>query len=234
MTGALDVLTDWPSRLDDLFGRISSEFARAEPRRQARKYLEGLLGDAKRKNAWQLAEQIGDARPWRTQRVLSHVQWDQDRVRDVCRAYVAADALYGSDKSLRVLLERREVPYVLAVRGNEVLNVLTADREFLRLKASALADLVPEDGWKRLSAGVGAKGQRYYDWARLRLFRLQEPPWDHWLLIRRNRKDHADKACYVTFGPMETTLADLVRVAGRRWAVEECFEIAKQECGLAD
>ncbi|WP_143271994.1 hypothetical protein [Azospirillum brasilense] len=72
--------------------------------------------------------------------------WDQDRVRDVCRAYVAADALYGSDKSLCVPLERREVPYVLAVRGNEVLNVLTADREFLRLKASALADLVPEDG----------------------------------------------------------------------------------------
>jgi SRSO17 transposase len=67
----------------------------------------------------------------------------------------------------------------------------------------------------------------------LRLFWLQEPPWDHWLLIRRNRKDHADKACYVTFGPMDTTLTDLVRVAGRRWAIEECFEIAKQDCGLA-
>ncbi|CAO3426810.1 Mobile element protein [Azospirillum argentinense] len=40
--------------------------------------------------------------------------------------WVAADALYGSDKSLRVLLEQRAVPYVLAVRGNEVLNVLTA------------------------------------------------------------------------------------------------------------
>ncbi|KAA1052993.1 Mobile element protein [Azospirillum argentinense] len=343
MTTALDMLTGWPSQLDELFGRISGEFARAEPRRQARKYLEGLLGGAKRKNGWQLAEQIGDARPWRTQRVLSHVLWDQDRVRDVCRAYiveqlgrdgvlivdetgflkkgehsvgvarqysgtagridncqvgvflayaterghalidrrlylpedwlddehrregripadvafatkpamaramiaqaldagvpcgwVAADALYGSDKSLRVLLEQRAVPYVLAVRGNEVLNVLTAEREFLHLKASALADLVPEDGWKRLSAGVGAKGQRYYDWARLRLFRLQEPLWDHWLLIRRNRKNHADKAYYVTFGPMETTLADLVRVAGRRWAIEECFEIAKQDCGLAD
>ncbi len=127
--------------------------------------------------------------------------------------WVAADALYGSDKSLRVLLEQREVPYVLAVRGNEVLNVLTAEREFLHLKASAY--LVPEDRWKRLSAGVGAKGQRYYDWARLRLFRLQEPPWDHWLLIRRNRKDHADKAYYVTFGPMQTTLVDLVRVRMR-------------------
>src|SRR5947207_7175323 len=37
---------------------------------------------------WQLAEQIGDARPWRTQRVLSHVLWDQDAARDLCRDYV--------------------------------------------------------------------------------------------------------------------------------------------------
>ena len=35
-----------------------------------------------------MAEQIGDARPWRTQRVLSHVQWDQDAARDICRDYV--------------------------------------------------------------------------------------------------------------------------------------------------
>ena len=88
MSAALDMLAGWPSWLDELVGRISGEFARAEPRRQARKYLEGLLGGAKRKNGWQLAEQIGDARPWRTQRVLSHVLWDHGRVRDVCRAYV--------------------------------------------------------------------------------------------------------------------------------------------------
>ena len=71
-------------------------------------------------------------------------------------AWVAVDALYGSDKSLRVLLEKREMPYVLAVRGNEVLGALTAAREFLHLKASALANFVPEDGWKRLSAGIGS------------------------------------------------------------------------------
>ncbi|MBK3799438.1 hypothetical protein GAY33_09395 [Azospirillum brasilense] len=88
MTTALDALTGWPSQLDELFGRISREFARAEPSQQARKYLEGLLGGAKRKNSWQLAKQIGDARPWRTQRVLSHVWWDQDRVYDVVRGHV--------------------------------------------------------------------------------------------------------------------------------------------------
>jgi SRSO17 transposase len=68
----------------------------------------------------------------------------------------------------------------------------------------------------------------------LRLTRLQQPPWDHWLLVRRSRKDPQDLAYYVVFGPDRTTLATLAQVAGRRWTIEECFEVAKQEVGLAD
>jgi SRSO17 transposase len=52
-------------------------FGRAEPRRQVGLYFEGLLSAVERKNGWQLAEHLGDARPWRTQRLLSHVQWDE-------------------------------------------------------------------------------------------------------------------------------------------------------------
>ena len=63
----------WREELDALEARLGELFVRAEPRRQAGLYLEGLLSAVKRKNGWQLAEQIGDARPWRTQRVLSHV-----------------------------------------------------------------------------------------------------------------------------------------------------------------
>ena len=54
------------------------------------------------------------------------------------------------------------------------------------------------------------------------------------MLIRRSRKDPKDLAFYVAFGPVAATLATLARVAGRRWAIEECFEVAKQEVGLAD
>src|SRR4051812_26302291 len=71
----------WREELSALEVRLGELFVRAEPRRQAGLYLEGLLSAAKRKNGWQLAEQIGDARPWRTQRVLSHVLWDQDAAR---------------------------------------------------------------------------------------------------------------------------------------------------------
>jgi hypothetical protein len=68
----------------------------------------------------------------------------------------------------------------------------------------------------------------------VRLCRLQQPPWDHWLLVRRRLEKPDELAYYVVFGPAATTLATLARVAGRRWPIEECFEVAKQEVGLGD
>src|SRR5947209_1975491 len=90
MLVAADGVLAWRDELDVLKERLGPLFVRPEPRRQAGLYLEALLSGVQRKNGWQLAEQIGDARPWRTQRVLSHVQWDQDAARDICREYVIA------------------------------------------------------------------------------------------------------------------------------------------------
>ena len=148
-------------------------------------------------------------------------------------AWVLGDEIYGSDRRLRMGLERREQSFVLAIRSNEKLWAVL-DERLGQHAAARLAAGLPAQAWRRLSAGAGSKGERFYDWARLRLTRLQRPPWDHWLLVRRSRKDPKDLAYYVVFGPTETTLATLAQVAGRRWAIEECFEVAKQEVGLAD
>ena len=91
----------WRTELDGLLARLGRLFVRAEPREQAGRYLEGLLGPVKRKNGWQLAEHLGDARPWRTQRVLSHVLWDEEAARDLCRGY-AVERLGASDAVLVV------------------------------------------------------------------------------------------------------------------------------------
>jgi SRSO17 transposase len=88
MTADVVGILAWRNELDALEARLGPLFVRPELRRQAGLYLEGLLSAAKRKNGWQLAEQIGDARPWWTQRVLSHVLWDQDAAWDLCRDYV--------------------------------------------------------------------------------------------------------------------------------------------------
>jgi SRSO17 transposase len=143
-------------------------------------------------------------------------------------SWVLGDSVYGSDKTLRVMLEERDKPYVLAVRGNERLML----GGFHSRTAEDLALSLARDTWQRLPAGQGSKGPRLYDWARVRLFRLQAPPWDHWLLIRRSIADPADMAFYVTFGPHTTELKELAAVAGLRWTVEECFQSAKGETGL--
>lgn len=143
-------------------------------------------------------------------------------------AWVLGDSVYGSDKSLRVMLENRDKPYVLSIRGNERLMM----GDFRTHTAEDLATGLSGDDWRRLPAGEGSKGPRLYDWARLRLFRLQSPPWDHWLLIRRSIADPADMAFYVTFAPHVTELKELAAVAGLRWTIEECFQSAKGETGL--
>jgi SRSO17 transposase len=148
-------------------------------------------------------------------------------------AWVLGDEIYGSDRRLRIDLEQEKRPFVLAIRGNEKLWSMLGG-SIGQHAAAALAAAIPAAAWQRLSAGPGTKGERFYDWARVRLVRLQRPPWDHWLLVRRRRQKPDELAYYVVFGPADTTLATLARVAGRRWAIEECFEVAKQEVGLAD
>ena len=48
-------------------------------------YLNGLLAPLERKNGWTVAEQVGQLRPDRVQRLLDHSDWDADAVRDAVR-----------------------------------------------------------------------------------------------------------------------------------------------------
>jgi hypothetical protein len=36
----------------------------------------------------------------------------------------------------------------------------------------------------------------------------------------------------IAFAPTQATVTELVRVGGTRWAIQECFQAAKNECGL--
>ena len=50
--------------------------------------------------------------------------------------------------------------------------------------------------------------------------------------MRRNPLDPTDEAYFRVFAPAETSLQTLAQVAGQRWTVEECVELAKGEVGL--
>ena len=146
-------------------------------------------------------------------------------------AWVLSDALYGSDSRLRGMLEARGQPYVLAVRSNQVLRMLTADG-LVQTDPAQLADAVPAEAWKTHAAGEGSKGIRLYEWARIALPWVAGDAFERWVLIRRNRRVAQDRAYYLVFAPAGTGLAELAGAAGLRWTIEECFQRAKEELGL--
>jgi SRSO17 transposase len=148
-------------------------------------------------------------------------------------AWVTADEAYGKDGKLRDWLEQRRAAYVLAVASNQA---VAGDAGTSR--AGVLAAHAPDQAWKRRSCGNGAKGPRVYDWAAATLpgDGTEPPGWSRYLLVRRSlsrsAKGEQERAYYLCAAPAGTGDEELIRVAGARWAVEECFQSAKNETGL--
>lgn len=145
--------------------------------------------------------------------------------------WVAADEAYGNNSRLRGELRRLRLGYVLAVSCDHLVPI---DGGKTRHRADRLAADLPDTAWTRRSAGDGSKGPRFYDWAWLADVGADGDPDDdgwHSLLIRRNNTT-GELAFYRCWAPGPVTLAQLVRVAGVRWIVEESFQAGKGQVGL--
>ncbi|MFE1458681.1 IS701 family transposase [Streptomyces sp. NPDC058735] len=138
--------------------------------------------------------------------------------------WVTGDEAYGQDPRLRAALEARGTGYVMAVACSTRVRI-NHGRTLVR--ADTVAGRLPATAWQRHSAGNGAKGPRHYDWAWIHIGTGEH----RHLLIRRNRTT-GELAFYLCWSPTTVALAELVRVAGVRWSVEECFQAAKGQVGL--
>ncbi|WP_441249459.1 IS701 family transposase [Kitasatospora sp. McL0602] len=67
---------------------VAPLFARAEPRRLALAYIDGLLNAAELGNSRRLAEHAGNRTAWSTQRLLTRARWDAEAFRDRVRDYL--------------------------------------------------------------------------------------------------------------------------------------------------
>ncbi|MEU2975679.1 hypothetical protein ABZ678_01345 [Streptomyces hirsutus] len=146
--------------------------------------------------------------------------------------WVTANSAYGQDRKLRTALEYRGKGRVMAVPCDETVHAGPLGP----LRVDALAERLILR-FERRSCGDGAKGERFYDWA---LAEVSWPSpagsprrcWSHLLLVRRSISDPSEVAYFVVHVRTCTTLPTRVKIAGLRWAVEDCFETAKSDCGL--
>ena len=147
---------------------------------------------------------------------------------DVPAEWVVGDTVYGYDE-LRIWLDEQKKNYVLAVPETHTVWVQGRQQP-----VGLLAALLPAESWVVLSAGEGSKGPRLYEWAWLQLPDETDGPLERarFLLIRRSLADPAKRAYYRVAGPAQTTLPEVVGVAGSRWKIEEGYEQAKGEVGL--
>jgi SRSO17 transposase len=140
--------------------------------------------------------------------------------------FVCGDEVYGNCTELRQFCEEAGQGYVLRVSSSFRLTLargvaLTCAQAVTRLLKGARR-------WEVRSAGAGSKGHRWYAWAWLATASPR-----HYLLIRRHLAsgELAFHYCYVPEGQL-VSKARLIRAAGLRWPVEECFELSKDCFGL--
>jgi len=152
-------------------------------------------------------------------------------------AWVVGDSIYGVSE-VEMALRRAGKGYVLGVNATGQFNSW-GSKPPVAGTAAAIAGALDPSAWQRLSAGAGSKGERLFDWAYLERADLEAAEynenlpglWTRGLLIRRNIAD-GDLAFFTTWCPAGTAMETLVAVEGRRWAIEDGFETAKNELGL--
>jgi len=145
----------------------------------------------------------------------------------IVAGWVVADSFYGRSHAFRRWLEEREQPSVLQVPKTN-----TVWYEGCRQTAAQLGAHLPAEAWTLRSVGNGVQGERCSLWACLPLSDACPAGKRRWLLIQQDLEDASERAYHLAFGPADTTEAELLRVCGSRWQIEEGFAQAKGEVGL--
>lgn len=170
---------------------------------------------------------VPDSVTFATKQALARDMLARALAAKVPAAWLTADEVYGSDYNFRRFCEENRLNYVVAISSTTHL-ALGMRRQAVRKHLV----MIPASAWRRLSCGAGAKGQREYDWAFITWPHHEQKTHTKGCLVRRSLEEPCEHAYYFTYAPRGTTLEKIVQVAGSRWAIEECFEQAKQETGL--
>src|SRR3954462_2884834 len=224
----------WALSLREVKSRMRPLFAQERAALNAGLFVDGLLGDERRKTGWRRAEAAGDPGPWRQQAVLGRDRWDADALRDLVRDYVTEHL--ADDNAVLVVDETGFLKQGKASCG--VARQYTGSAgKITNCQIGVFAAYVSRHGHAFIDGALYLPEAWTYSPARPDLDAAEynealSAVWTRGLLFRRNLTD-GELAFFSTLCPAGTGVDTLVMVEGRRWAIEDAFETAKTELGLA-
>jgi len=145
--------------------------------------------------------------------------------------WVVADALYGNSPQLREAVDTHGRYYVMAIgRRHQVIQQVST-------QAIPITELVNSEltnPWEKLCFRISEKGLIWHEWAAFRITMPEDTIGEQWVLIQRTLDNEPEYNFYLSNAPQDTTLITLATVAVSRHPIEELFEEAKGEVGMAD
>jgi len=152
--------------------------------------------------------------------------------------WVTADEEFGRDGAFLDAMEQRQQRYLLEIPCDTTVwaeKPMRQTPDELVWQVRHLAATLPAGAWQIIKLREGAKGPLAFEFARLRVWSVRHrhagPPL--WLLIRRSLQRIPEVKYYLSNAEPDTPLEPMAQVTGVRWRVEEFFEDAKGQLGMA-
>jgi SRSO17 transposase len=206
--------------------------------------------DQPRRATVQIPSAVAFQEKWRLALTLVR----RTRAAGVTLTAVVADAEYGDNSTVRQTLHRLQLPYALGIsptltvfRGTPTLRVDRTqppprnrrdgwpDQEAVSVRA--LSDALPARAWHRVAWRNGTNAPWEADFAACRVTPATD--WRHrrlapevWLLCERGSGPTGRRKHYFVSLPPAASLTQIVRLAHRRWAIEQHYQDLKSELGF--
>ena len=187
---------------------------------------------------------------WRLALTLVH----RTQAAGVTLSAVVADAEYGDNRTVRATLHRLRLPYALGISPTLTMfpgtPTLRIDRRQApprnrragwpdqdALSARAISDALPARAWKRVQWRNGTNAPWVAHFVARRVtpateWRQRRLAPEVWLLCERGLGPTGRRRHYLVSLPASASLAQLVRLAHHRWAIEQHYQDLKTELGL--
>lgn len=211
---------------------------------------EAWASDAARRRATRVPPAIVFQEKWRLALTLVR----RARAAGLTLTAVVADAEYGDNSTVRRTLHRLRLPYALGIsptltvfRGTPTLRIDRQQPPPRNRRAGwpdhdavgvrTLSEALPRRTWRRVEWRNGTNPPWAADFAAVRVtpatdWKQRRLAPEIWLLCERGLGPTGRRKHYFVSLPATASLAQLVRLAHHRWAIEQHYQDCKTELGL--